>query len=77
MINELKKTFAKVFKIDEALINEQTTIQNLEAWDSMRHLELITTIESDFNIKFKMKEIIALDSVAKILQTIESKKQNT
>lgn len=73
MLLKVQQTFAQVFNIDESLIDENVTMDNLDEWDSMRHMELVTALEKAFNIKFKMNEIINLNSVKAILAIIKER----
>jgi len=66
----IQDTFATVFGVSPSDITLETSIENFNDWDSMRHLEIITSIEAAFGIQFNMGEIIHLNSVEKILQTI-------
>lgn len=39
------------------LNDEQIVPSNLENWDSLNHLSLITTLEEEFNVQFDPNEI--------------------
>lgn len=71
MLKKLQQTFAAVFNIEESFIDEDVTMDNLDEWDSMRHMELVSAIEKNFGIKFRMNEIIGLNSIKAILKTIK------
>jgi acyl carrier protein len=71
--SRLNKVFCKVFKDGSLVITEDTTAKDIEKWDSLTHLILISTTESEFGIKFKLKELIAMKNVGDFLRSIESK----
>jgi acyl carrier protein len=71
--SRLNKVFCKVFKESSLVITEDTTAKDIEKWDSLTHLILISTTESEFGIKFKLKELIAMKNVGDFLRSIESK----
>jgi len=71
--SRLNKVFCKVFKDDSIVISETTTAKDIEKWDSLTHLILISTTESEFGIKFKLKELIAMKNVGDFMKSIESK----
>ena len=50
--DKLKKIMSNLFKVDISLIHEDLNIENLDEWDSLAHMILITTIEQDFSIRF-------------------------
>jgi acyl carrier protein len=71
--SRLNKVFCKVFKDDSIVISDETTAKDIEKWDSLTHLILISSTESEFGIKFKLKELIAMKNVGDFLRSIESK----
>ena len=62
-INEdkLKKNFSKILKIKNNKISENLNTKNCEKWDSLAHLNLILSLESEFKISFD------IDKVSKLL----------
>jgi acyl carrier protein len=75
MLNQIKEIFAEVLEIDPNLVTESSTIENLDGWDSMKHLELVLAIESKFQINFQPHEVILLNSVERIINGICNKKK--
>ena len=52
--------------------NSDVSMQNCETWDSMKHIEIITTIEDELGISFEIEDIPNLTSVALILDKIKN-----
>ena len=52
--------------------NSDVSMQNCEAWDSMKHIEIITTIEDELGVSFEIEDIPNLTSVALILDKIKN-----
>ena len=73
MLEQLKNIFSTVLGVDQASVNEMSTIDNLDGWDSMKHLELVIEIEKSFKVEFLPHEIILLNSVERIMSKINSK----
>jgi len=69
----LNKVFCKVFKDNNIIITEKTTANDIDKWDSLTHLTLISDTEEEFDIKFKLKELIAMKTVGDYIKTIQSK----
>jgi acyl carrier protein len=58
MISErIKQVMSVVFEILPNLINEDSSIDNLENWDSMRHLNLILALEEEFGISIPDEDV--------------------
>lgn len=52
------RVFRDLFGVDEAELNESFTFQNVEAWDSMTHLTLISELEATFDVLFETEDIL-------------------
>lgn len=42
-------------------------------WDSLTHMVIITTIENEFNVKFRLKELNKLKNMGTLIELIQSK----
>ncbi|MGQ0827643.1 MAG: acyl carrier protein, partial [Bacteroidota bacterium] len=57
VLDQLQQVFRVVFKSQELVISQNTSAKDIKMWDSLTHLELITSIEEKFNIKFSFSEV--------------------
>ena len=57
IMKKLNEIFKDIFDDDTITITEATYSRDIEDWDSLSHLELISSIENEFKIKFKLDEI--------------------
>jgi acyl carrier protein len=57
VIKKLNVVFCEVFDNDSLVIDETTTADSIEEWDSLGHITLILAVEKAFNIRFKTAEI--------------------
>jgi acyl carrier protein len=74
MISEqLTKVFREVFCDETITLNEQTTADQIEGWDSMSHINLIIAIEITFKIVFTNEEIRSFNNVGDMQKSIERK----
>lgn len=65
--------FRKVFKDEQLIISESTTANDVERWDSLSHMTLISAIEEEFKIKFKLKDLVAMKNVGDLVNILEQK----
>ena len=65
--------FRKVFADDSIEIHDEMTAKDVERWDSLNHLTLISSVEESFSIKFKLKELISMKNVGDLLRLIQAK----
>ena len=61
--------------LEDSQVNETTSKDNCNNWDSMHHLLVAVEIESEFGIELHPEDIEAMDSVEKIEKLIMSKLQ--
>lgn len=57
---KLKKVLADVFKIEVAAVNEATSVDTVERWDSLNHLNLILALESEFGVSFSEEQSVEI-----------------
>ena len=63
MSNKLYSIISKVMDVPESEINDQTSPENVESWDSLNLYMLIDDIETEFNVKFILEEILEIENV--------------
>jgi acyl carrier protein len=66
MDKQLIEIFCRVLNLDETEINSEIAIGDVPNWDSLGHLNLITSIEEEFDVYFSNESIIELNSFGKI-----------
>ncbi len=71
--SDLNEVFKDVFDDETITVNENTTADDIEMWDSFEHINLISAVEKKFAIKFNMKEIVELHNVGEMADLILSK----
>ncbi|MEJ7826547.1 MAG: acyl carrier protein [Segetibacter sp.] len=50
-------TMSLVFEVPETEINEESSTDTIENWDSLRHLNLILALEEEFDISIPDEEV--------------------
>ena len=66
MSKKLYDIISKVFSIQISEINDESSPETIESWDSFNGLILVDELESNFNIKFSVSEIIDVKNVKDI-----------
>lgn len=62
MDNRIKKIMSIVFEVPVEKIYDKSSPENIEAWDSLRHMNLVVALEEEFDIEFNDDEILLLVS---------------
>lgn len=65
-MKRIKAVLSNVLEIDEDMINNDTSPDNVESWDSFNGLMLVSELEKTFNVKFTMDEVTAVKRVKDI-----------
>lgn len=52
----LKQTLAAVLGVPESEIGEETSMDTVPAWDSLRHLNLVLALEEQFAVSFSEEQ---------------------
>jgi len=68
--DRLKEIFAKVFLLDEDEVNDKLSRKDVEEWDSMGHLMLISEIESAFGVFISDEDITKIKTLADIKKVL-------
>ena len=66
MAKKLYDIISKVFSVQISEINDESSPETIESWDSFNGLILVDELESNFNIKFSVSEIIDVKNVKDI-----------
>ena len=53
----IQQIMADVFEIPLEQVTIESTQDNIDAWDSLKHLNLVVAIEEEFEIYFPVEEI--------------------
>ena len=70
VLEKVNEIFHDVFDDDSIVVVEDTTAEDVEDWDSLMHITLISEIESEFGFKFQMKDVVGMKNVGEMLDII-------
>ncbi|MDL1914031.1 MAG: acyl carrier protein [Bergeyella sp.] len=62
-----------VFELEADRFPEEIYQENIENWDSLRHLNLIVELEDRFDVSYEPEEISEMTSLDKIMEVTKSK----
>jgi acyl carrier protein len=63
---KLKSVIATVLEIEPTEIDENSSMDTIEAWDSIKHMDLILSLEEEFEVSVPDEEAGDLTSYALI-----------
>jgi acyl carrier protein len=56
----LKQTLSDVLKVDVSTIDETASVDTIDNWDSLNHLNLVLALEQQFNISFTEEQTVEI-----------------
>ncbi len=71
MSEKLYEIVANVFNVEQSKINDETSPENLEQWDSFNFYVLLDEIENQFSITFNLDETLEIKKIGDFKQLLE------
>ncbi|MBG0776987.1 MAG: acyl carrier protein [Desulfovibrionaceae bacterium] len=69
----LQAIFQEVFDDDELEIDDATSADDVDDWDSIMHITLMVAVEKEFGMQFNAEEIGKLSGVGGLIDLIEQR----
>lgn len=69
---QLRSIIASTLKVPPARITETTKNEDISAWDSLGHVNLMMALEQTFGVYLDVEDFPKLTSVPAILQYLEN-----
>ena len=67
---KLTGVFQDVFDDDSIELTDKTTADDIEGWDSLEHITLISAVEKAFKMRFTMKEVSGMKNVGEMMDIL-------
>lgn len=71
----LNEVFRDVFDDDSLCVTPSTTAKDIEDWDSLSHITLISAVEDEFRMKFSMKEVVGMTNVGEMASIVAARRK--
>ena len=73
ILAQLQPIFQDILDQPELVITRESSALNVEDWDSLSHINLVTSVERHFQIKFALGELQELKNVGDMVDLISAK----
>jgi acyl carrier protein len=73
LLLRVQTAFQRAFDLDPGLITLDTEPGDIPQWDSLGHATLAFSLEREFDIRFDVDELMALENVREIARVVRSK----
>ena len=72
ILKKIKPIFIKVLGHHNFELTDTTTTEDVDGWGSLTHMVIIEEIEKYFDIKFKLLELMSMDNIGDLINSIKS-----
>jgi acyl carrier protein len=76
IFNEVQNIFRDIFDEDDMVISNNTNSDDIEDWDSLNHINLVSAVEKELKIKFTLNELLGLKNVGAMVDLMTKKINN-
>jgi len=73
VFDKVKAAFVNAFMIDESTFTIDMLPEDIQGWDSLGHLSLVTALQDELGVEFEVNEVMDMDSVKKVVAICETK----
>ena len=73
---QINKIFRDVFKKPNLRIKITDSPLDIDGWESLTHVMLITAIEEHFSIEFSFRDLASIKTVGDLVNIVETKINN-
>lgn len=71
--DRLEDIFRTVLNDEQLTLTDETTAAEVEGWDSVAHINLMFSIESEFGVQFAGNELAEFKNVGELKAFLESR----
>ena len=69
----LNAVFRDFFDDDDIEVDEDTTADDIDDWDSLNHITLMSAVEEEFGVRFTMGEVSGMKNVGEMAEIIKAR----
>ena len=71
ILAKVEDIFREELELDDLVLTDETTADDVEEWDSLSHVQLVAAMEEAFGIEFKSREILSWENIGDLIDSIE------
>ena len=71
--DSVRRIVAEVLEVDRAAVADDLRQEQVESWDSLRHLMLVSALEEGLGLRFAMADVGQMTSLREILRRVCSR----
>jgi acyl carrier protein len=73
LFDRVAESFARSFGAESNHFSLDTVPEDVQQWDSLGHMRLVSDLENTFGVQFEVDEIVEMNSGRKIVEILKAK----
>ena len=73
VLKKVNEVLKDVLDKSDLVITDATTANDVDEWDSLNHINIISSIEDEFGVSFDMSEVVNFKNVGDMVDKILEK----
>lgn len=70
---KIELILAEVLQLPTSTIVDELAMKDLDVWDSLKHMELVVSLEQSFDVQLTFDDIVAMQSVREIKRVLRER----
>ena len=67
----IRHLFCEELGLEESIVNDETAYDSTDAWDSLKHLQLVSRFEEEFGIELSVDDVIDMSTFKKVKEIVK------
>ncbi len=73
VLPRIDEVFRHVLGTDGLAVSDDTSPDDVAAWDSVGHLAVVAAVEREFGVRFTADEVLTIETVGDLRRRVEAK----
>ena len=71
-VSSIIEIFNDILDLEEGQLTPESSPEDIDEWDSMANVNIIVALEEEFEIKFKLEDILDVKTVNDFINLVDS-----
>jgi len=73
ILERIRTVLIAVLKHENFEMRDDLSARDVDGWDSLSHMVIITEIEDQFGVRFKLRELNSLNNLGNLIELVGNK----